>query len=135
MPDFTGEQVIQLVALFVGPTSVFVAAVVAIWKRLLKPGEQRLSDLEKTQKKLEDAQEKLEGAHGEHKALLVAENERCLKERDEANARLETVLSSHATTSATLKELSGVISDGNKSLTEEIRIIRVYIESSQRNHR
>lgn len=132
MPDFTGEQIIQLVALFVGPTSVFVAAVVAIWKRLLKPGEQRLSDLERTQQKLEDAQQKLDEAHDEHKALLVAQNERVLKERDDAHARLETVLSSHATTSATLKELSGVISDGNKSLTEELRIIRVYIESGQR---
>lgn len=132
MPDFTGEQIIQLVALFVGPTSVFVAAVVAIWRRLLKPGERRLSDLEKTQQKLEDAQQKLDEAHDEHKALLVAQNERVLKERDDAHARLETVLSSHATTSATLKELSGVISDGNKSLTEELRIIRVYIESGQR---
>lgn len=100
----------------------------AVWQFFVRPREKQLSDLEIAQAKLEKAQD-------EYKALVLAQNERLQKERDDANARTAQATAAVAPLVATLDKLTGVVTDGNKSVVEEIRVIRSTVEHIQRTIR
>ena len=104
------------------------AAAGAVWQFFVRPREKRLSDLEVAKAKLEKAQD-------EYKALVLAQNERLQKERDDANARTAQATAAVAPLVATLDKLTGVVTDGNKSVIEEIRVIRSTVEHIQRTIR
>lgn len=123
MPPLTGEQVVALVTLLVGAVST---AAGAVWQLFVKPREKRLTDLDKAQ---EEARRSREEFHD----FIMAQLLQAREERDKSDGRADAAISSHAITSATLKELTGVVSDGNKSLTEEIRNLRATVELIQRH--
>lgn len=123
MPQLTGEQVVALVTLLVGAVST---AAGAVWQLFVKPREKQLTDLEKAQ---EEARKSREEFHD----FIMAQLLQAREERDKSDGRADAAINSHAITSATLKELTGVVSDGNKSLTEEIRNLRATVELIQRH--
>lgn len=125
MPPLTGEQVVALATLLIGSVG---GAVGAVWRLAIRPQERRISDVERAQKEAQDAREALQ-------SFVMARVSQAEKERDAAIARAEAAISSNAILSDLLKELAGVVRDGNKTNLEEIRSIRLIVESTQRSLR
>lgn len=121
MPELTGEQITLIIG-------AVIAGVAAVWRWFVRPKVQKITELEAARSEAEKVRDEL-------KDFVLARIERAEKERDEANGRAGEAIASHAAVTRVLQELTGVITNGNHSALEEIRIVRSVVESIQRNAR